>query len=159
MRDLESISIDLPAIPTYFNILGASIGALLEQVPGLAEPEQFIPNAQLAAQELAGNVVEHANPYAGSRLRVVLLVDTLAHTLLVELRETGPALNPALVGNARAGLEPILLPSLADPLAAWTRELDNGVLHKHALRGAVVYQRVDGENRWCMTACLKPEPV
>ncbi len=82
------IELSLPATHKYLNLLGVAIEHLLAQIPGLNQPAETSYATQLAVQEAAANIVDHA--YAGQtagRIDARLRLEPAPLRLVVELTD------------------------------------------------------------------------
>jgi serine/threonine-protein kinase RsbW len=81
-------------------MIGACLGAMLERVEEIEEPEILRYNVELAVQEACTNIVEHA--YAGQdggRVHVQFTLSRLPRRLTVDIRDTGKSFDPDLVAE------------------------------------------------------------
>ena len=98
MNQNDIFQLDLPAELRYLHVIGACLGAILERVEGIEEPEILRYNMELAVQETCTNIVEHA--YAGQdggRIHVQFTLNHTPRNLTVDIRDTGRSFNPDLV--------------------------------------------------------------
>ena len=84
-----TIRLNLPATYKYLNVLGACITGMLAQVEELPEREQLEYDLQLAAQETAANIVNHAYAGEGGRIKVALTLAPSPCRFVIEMHDTG----------------------------------------------------------------------
>lgn len=91
--------LDLPGDYEHLSRLQEAIAAELGAVRGLKEAETLVYNLQLAAQEIAANIVEHAygggGDPAAQRIRAAISVERRPARVVITLLDTGPPFDPA----------------------------------------------------------------
>jgi serine/threonine-protein kinase RsbW len=128
------IHLDLPAQHKYLGMLSVCISELLAHVK-ISERDITVHKVQLAAHEIAINIIDHA--YAGEpdgRIDVTLMLETSPRRVLVLLHDTSlREFDPA-----RA-----LLPDLKEKQAG-----DFGLFLVPQLVDEMKYTLKPGDNRW-----------
>lgn len=150
METLESVTLDLPAANRYLNVLSACIGALLEHAHGLTDPALQVYNCQVAAQELATNIIAHAYSRKQGRLLLTLTLTCEPQRFVLEARDTGAAFEPAAQQTARWERSPAssLWTLVAVDPVEWSAEHGRGLWLMSELVDSVSYRRDDTLNYW-----------
>jgi serine/threonine-protein kinase RsbW len=95
----NTISLELPAVYKYLNIVGASIRAMLNRngISSENSSEWLAYQVELAVQEACTNIIDHA--YAGSsgRISVTLSLSEEDKHLFIDLFDTGAHFDPSLL--------------------------------------------------------------
>ena len=98
MINQEVIQMEFPAQDKYLNVLGASIGAMLQRVEGGEPPEGQIYGIELAVQETCTNIVRHAYAEQNEgRIKVTLTFEKPSRRFIVDVRDTGRSFNPSTI--------------------------------------------------------------
>ncbi len=84
-----TIRLDLPATHKYLNVLGACIESMLAQIEELPDREQLVYSLQLAVQETATNIVNHAYAGGAGRIKVTMTLCRRARQFIIEMHDTG----------------------------------------------------------------------
>lgn len=129
----ERIWLDIPAAAAYLHILSECIAELVERAVDVPEPSQTTYSIQLATQEISSNIVRHAYGGASGRIVAQLTVEPGTRRMVIELRDSGDAFDPALVPE----------PSLGD-----AQVHGYGLYLARALLDELRYEAAPGENRW-----------
>ncbi len=133
MAESAMISLDLPATHRFLSVLSASIGEMLKRADDQRPAqENQIYELQLAAQEVAANIVDHAYADTGGRIAVQLSYDAADHQISIIFTDRGvvykekgaPAL-PSLEDSASGGMGLFLVMSLVDDLSYERRDETN----------------------------------
>ena len=123
----EVMKLDLPGSLSHVPHLRDAVADTLRLLKGVQDAEALSYNVQLAAQEIAVNIVEHA--YNGGRdperqrIRATLSVYQRPRRIEIELRDSGAPFNPkslpdpALDDIHEGGYGVFLARSLLDELA------------------------------------------
>lgn len=97
------VFLEIPATLSYIHLLSRCACALAETIPNLAEPVVNLYNLELAIQEVAVNIVNHA--YAGQEGHIQMRLQLVAQPPQLTLRfyDTGGSFDPAQVPAPRLG--------------------------------------------------------
>ena len=131
MAESAMISLDLPATHRFLNILSACIGEMLKRADPPAQENQ-IYELQLAAQEIAANIVDHAYGESAGRIIIELSYDAADHQVMIVFSDRGiiyneqgaPAL-PSVDDSASGGMGLFLVMSLVDDVTYERRDETN----------------------------------
>lgn len=131
----ERIWLDIPAAAAYLHLISACIAELVERAPGVPELERTTYSIQLATQEIGSNIVRHAYGEGEGDGRIVaqLCVERSPRRLVIELRDSGLAFDPAAVGE----------PDLDE-----VKVHGYGLFLARTLLDELCYEALPGENRW-----------
>lgn len=102
-NDPAAVSLEIPATLPCIHLLSRCACALVETIPNLAEPVVNLYNLELAIQEVAVNIVNHA--YAGQEGRIRMQLQLVAQPpqLTIFLHDTGTSFDPMLVPTPHLG--------------------------------------------------------
>lgn len=97
------IFLEIPAALSHVHLLSRCACALAETIPKLAEPIVNLYNLELAIQEIAVNIVNHA--YAGQegRIGMRLQLSEQPPQLTLWFHDTGASFDPTVVPAPRLG--------------------------------------------------------
>lgn len=90
----ERIRLEIPATPSYLDLLSACIAELIERADHVFEPEQTSYSIQLAAQEISANIVRHAYRNGAGRITADLMFEPSPPRIVIELCDSGAAFDP-----------------------------------------------------------------
>jgi serine/threonine-protein kinase RsbW len=130
----QLIKLELPACYKYLNLLGATLGGILERVDNLAEPDVQAYNLSLAVHEICTNIIDHS--YLGessNRIWLEFRVEGQPSRLVIDLKDSGLEFNP---------------------LEEKEPDLENGQIHGyglflvHQLVDNLTYKRQNNFNQW-----------
>jgi len=138
MQTVDVIRLELPAQHRYLSVLSECIAEMLVHVR-ISERDMTVHKVQLAAHEIATNIINHA--YLGepqARIDVTLMLETNPCRILVELHDTSQCeFDPSTVPApdleegqlCRYGL--FLVPQLVDEMTYTLKPGDN---HWHLVK-------------------------
>ncbi len=97
------ILLEIPATLSHIHLLSRCACALAETIPNLAEPVVNLYNLELAIQEVAVNIVNHA--YAGQEGRIQMRLQLVEQPpqLTLWFHDTGASFDPTVVPAPRLG--------------------------------------------------------
>lgn len=129
------VFMEIPATLSHVHLLSRCACALAETIPNLAEPTVTLYNLELAIQEVAVNIVNHA--YAGNegRIQMTLQLTEQRRQLTLVFHDTGDAFEPTLVPAPKLGE---------------LQEHGFGLFLVRALMDDVEYQSDATGNRWTL---------
>ena len=131
----QTVRLEIPAQHRYLSLIAVCIAELLNQFENLPDRDVQVYNVQLAAQEAAANVVDHAYRGMGGILAVELTLQEDPAQVVVELFDQGVAFDPSTVPT----------PNLED-----FQVRGYGLFLIHSLMDDVSYHSVSGQNCWRM---------
>lgn len=101
--NVPPVFLEIPASLRHIHLLSRCACALAETVPNLAEPTVNLYNLELAIQEVAVNIVNHA--YAGQEGRIQMTLQLAEQTpqLTLCFHDTGASFDPSQVPAPRLG--------------------------------------------------------
>ncbi|MCB0191894.1 MAG: ATP-binding protein [Anaerolineae bacterium] len=83
------VQLELPAEHKYLNIVSACIGAMMERIENVSQPEITTYNIQLAVQEACTNIVRHAyKGQSGGRIEVTMTLED-KQRFIIDLADAG----------------------------------------------------------------------
>jgi anti-sigma regulatory factor (Ser/Thr protein kinase) len=133
----EVMKLDLPGSLSQVPHLRDAVADTLRMLKGVEDAESICYNVQLAAQEIAVNIVEHAYNGGGDperqRIRATLSVFQRPRRIEIELRDSGAPFNPTSLPN----------PSLDD-----VHEGGYGVFLARTLLDELACERESNGNCW-----------
>lgn len=97
------VFLEIPATLGHVHLLSRCACALAETIPNLAEPVVNLYNLELALQEIAVNIVNHAYADRGGRIQMRLRLTEEPPQLTILLHDTGVAFDPTQVPAPRLG--------------------------------------------------------
>ena len=141
-QSLCQLQLNIPANLGFLALVSEGLRVVLEQAAGVPEKETLLYNVQLAAQEACTNIVNHAY---GDRLppgmvtsegRIAIEINLTPDRLTVQLEDTGAAFALPAPGSIELPAEP--------------QEHGYGLFLMYALVDEVIYQPLQGKNRWML---------
>lgn len=99
----SEIFLEIPATLSHVHLLSRCACGLAETIPNLVEPVVSLYNLELAIQEVAVNIVNHA--YAGQEGRIQMRLQLVEQPpqLMLFFYDTGASFDPTLVPPPRLG--------------------------------------------------------
>lgn len=137
--EAAEIRLNLPAEIRFLNVLGATVTALVERIPRIAQPEQLAFDVGLAAHEVCTNIMQHAYAEYPGRVEIVITLAPAPRRLIIEFQDTGRVFD---------------LSSVREP------DLDQAQIHGYglflvrALVDELDYIPAAGNNRWLLVKYL-----
>jgi len=135
----ERIWLDIPATAAYLHILSECIAELVARTVNLSDPTKTTYSLQLATQEISSNIVRHAYGGGSGRIIAQLLIEPNPQRMVIELRDSGLAFDPALV---------------PDPNLDEMQVHGYGLFLARTLLDELHYEAHPGENRWYLVKHL-----
>jgi serine/threonine-protein kinase RsbW len=129
------ISLELPGVYKYLNVIGACVRAILDRNRSNSEnnTEWVAYQIELAVQEACTNIIDHAYADTTGQIRVTFSLAEDEKHLAIDLYDTGAHFDPSR-------LAPI---NLDEPKTS-----GYGLFLMHQLMGKVTYQPGPSENHW-----------
>jgi serine/threonine-protein kinase RsbW len=92
------VRLNLPATHKFLNLVGACLGAMLERLERVPEPQAIAYNLELAVHETCANIVEHAYEGEGNgRIDLTFSLAEQPRRLVIDLHDTGRTFDLATV--------------------------------------------------------------
>ncbi|MCE7982987.1 MAG: ATP-binding protein [Caldilinea sp. CFX5] len=99
----SEVSLEIPAALSHIHLLSRCACALAETIPNLAEPVVNLYNLELAIQEVAVNIVNHAYAGQAGRIRMCLQLSEQPPQLTLWFHDTGGSFDPTQVPAPHLG--------------------------------------------------------
>lgn len=133
--ELRYVNLKIPAELDQLHKIGECLHELFEQEYSLPSTDEIVYNIELAIQEIAANIVQHAYAEVDGDIDVEIALSVKAARITIKMRDQGQSFEPATVNEPELGSLQIH---------------GYGLFLVNHLMDSVDYQHLESGNEWVL---------